>query len=636
MDAIETLLRRGEIDQAAAVARERGLHRRAAELLSLAGRHAEAVLVAMEGSEWRLALDLGLSAGDERLVVALCDEIGRHPEIADAAAAHARIAHRIDAAARLLETADPAAAGQAWSEYGDYARAASCFERVGEVPRAIRALEQHLAHTPDDAAAAERLAELRAGRGDDEGAVRALQAAVRAGAGAATKRKLIAGLARLGLEGSARAVARQLRALDARASVDPETYAEALPRGEGPAQRYAGRYRVVRQVGSGASGRVLEAIDELSGEPVALKVLAVGDDRTGAFGRFMREAELARALEHPALVRMRALDPEGPTIVYDWMPGGTLAERIGALSLGEVRAIAFRLLDALETLHRHGIVHRDLKPTNVLFDPAGQARLGDLGAAHLSDLGATVTGGLVGSLPYMAPEQITAAPVSAATDLYAFGCVLFEMLTGALPFPGPDFVTQHLSDPVPLVSALRPALGLDYDATVRALLERDPLLRPSEVSMARRLLAALPWTEPGDGLPAVRPARTSVPPAAAEEGARLVPTATAGRWSDTRLGREVELVRLPSARREAVLQWAAAARSDLQVVYELHEEGDELVAWVEPLAGTVGLVRELPSAERARVEAALAVAGVAGAVMPHLPVVRATWFGTVVPLRVLA
>jgi serine/threonine protein kinase len=104
------------------------------------------------------------------------------------------------------------------------------------------------------------------------------------------------------------------------------------------------------------------------------------------------------------------------------------------MPLREVGRVALRLLHALETLHRHGVVHRDVKPSNVLFDAAGQARLGDLGAAHLGDLGATVTGGLVGSLPYMAPEQMTGAPVSASTDLYALGCVIFEMLTGQAPF----------------------------------------------------------------------------------------------------------------------------------------------------------------------------------------------------------
>jgi serine/threonine-protein kinase len=392
----------------------------------------------------------------------------------------------------------------------------------------------------------------------------------------------------------------------------------------------------VRQVGSGATGRVLEAVDELTGEAVALKVLSVGDDRSGAFGRFMREAELARALEHPALVRMRALDPEGPTIVYDWMPGGTLAERIGALSIGEVRAVAFRLLDALEVLHRHGIVHRDIKPSNVLFDPAGQARLGDLGAAHLGDLGATVTGGLVGSLPYMAPEQITGAPLSAATDLYAFGCVLFQMLTGQPPFPGPDFVSQHLADPVPRASELRPSLGLDYDATLAALLAKDPLARPPEVSMARRLLQSLPWTEVDD---APRPAvvrRSSIPAASAEEGARLLPSLTEGRWNDTRLGREVELVRLPRTRGDLLRAWAGASRSDLQPVYEIYEEGDELVAWVEPLTGESLRLDELPMPDRSRVEAALAAAGLLPPATAHLPVLRTSWFGTVVPLRVLS
>lgn len=635
---IDALLRSGEIEQAASLARARGRPRRAAELLALAGRHAEGVMVALEAGEWRLAMDLAFASGDERIVVAVADEVGRHAEIAQAAAAQARIARRIDVAARVLEAAVPTDAAAAWYEIGEYARAGRCWDRVGDTAQAIRAYEQQVAQAPDDAPSAERLGELRASRGDLEGAARALQVAVRAGGGPIAMRKLVCALKRIGLEGSARAVIRRLRGVDPEASMEISDYDGALPVSAGAEKRYAGRYRVVREVGSGATGRVMEALDELTGETVALKVLSVGDDRTGAFGRFMREAELASVLDDPTLVRMRALDPEGPTIVYDWMPGGTLAERIGALSVNEVRGVSVRLLAALEALHRNGVVHRDLKPSNVLFDPAGQARLGDLGAAHLSDLGATVTGGLVGSLPYMAPEQITGAPVTAATDLYAFGCVLFQMLTGELPFPGPDYVTQHLSEAVPSVSDVRPGLGLAYDAPLAALLAKDPLQRPPDVAAARALLAGLPWSEPDDArasrkTPAARVSTS--PPTSGEEGARLVPGATPGRWSDTKIGREVELVRLPRAAWEIASRWAAASATDLQPVYHLDEDGDELVAWVEPIGGRAQRVDELPARDRARVASSLARIGVPESTAATLPVFFNAYFGTVVPLAAL-
>jgi serine/threonine-protein kinase len=636
MDAqIDELLRRGEIEQAANLARDRGLDRRAAELLALAGRHAEAVLIAVRAREWQLALDLAITSGDDRIVLALCDEIGKQPDHAAGAAAQARIARRLDVAARVLEPTDPAGAAATWYEIGEYARAGRCFDRAQQTPQAIRAFEQHLAQNPDDAEVAIRLGDLRATRGDLDGAVRAVQSAVRAGSGAPALERLIDGLARLGLDGSARAALRKLRAIDADTPSDLARYDGKLPRSEGAQKRYAGRYRVVREVGSGATGRVLEALDELTGESVALKVLSVGDDRSGAFGRFMREAELAQLLDDPTLVRMRALDPEGPTIVYDWMPGGTLADRIGSLSVAEVRAVSMRLLAAIETLHRHGVVHRDIKPSNVLYDPAGQARLGDLGAAHLGDLGATVTGGLVGSLPYMAPEQITGAPVSAATDLYAFGCVLYQMLTGALPYPGPDFVSQHLADAIPKVSAVRPSLGDEYDSVIASLLAKDPLARPQQAADARKMLGALSWREPDEAAHPVR-SRASLPPEAVrEESARRVPSAIPGRFTDVKLGRELERVRVPSAHRDVLTRWAAGSWSELQPVYDVEPDGDDAWAWVEPIDGDVLRLDELDADTRARVDAALRALEIPDAVRERVVTVRSVAFGCVVPASVM-
>ncbi len=634
---IDERLRLGDIDGAATLAKSRGQLRKAAELMGLAGRHADGVICAAEAGEWRLALDLSVASGDDRIVEALCDEVARRPQQAEAVAAHARIARRVDVAARVLEQVAPAESARAWYEMGEYANAGRLFDRANDRASAVRAYEQHLAQNPEDAAVAERLAELRAERGDADGAVRALQSAVRAGGTDSARRKLVDGLSRLGFDGSARAIARRIQRDDASASLEPSAYAGALPRSEASQKRYAERYRVVREVGSGATGRVLEALDELTGETVALKVLAVGDDRTGAFARFMREAELARELDDPTIVRMRALDPEGPTIVYDWMPGGTLAERIGSLTVREVRSIALRLLTALETLHRHGVIHRDLKPSNVLFDPTGQARLGDLGAAHLGDLGATVTGGLVGSLPYMAPEQITGSALSASTDLYAFGCVLFQMLTAQLPFAGPDFVSQHLSETAPLISAVRPSLGVHYDVLVSSLLAKESERRPHEVAEVRRAVLALPWLDVDDEPRIAGQRGSSVPPPrpVGDTGTRMVPSVDRpGGFTDTRLAREVDRVELPIALRDASRRWAAADRSDLQAVFDLDEEHDRIVAWVEPVAGTQVPLASLSVTVRTRIEAAL------GAVLltpgPGCAVKRSAVHGTVVELASIA
>ncbi len=609
---VEELVRLGEIDQAAALAQARGHWKRAAELLASVGKSAEAVICAARGAEWRLAMDVALTSGDEPVIAALAVEIGRDAGRAATAAAQARLARRDDVAGMLLESTAPAEAARCWYARGDYARAARCFTAAGDVDRAMRAWEQHLAQTPEDVEAAVTLADLRAARGDDPGAVRALQTAVRAGAGPEAMGRLVCGLARLGYDQGARDWVLRLRRRDPSHPLEVEAYRDRLPRGETSAQRYAGRYRVVREVGSGATGRVLEAVDELTGDPVALKVLTVSDDRGGAFARFMREAELARSIEDPTLVRLRALDPEGPTMVYDWMPGGTLADRMARLSLREVRSVALRLLAALETLHRNGVVHRDVKPSNVLFDPAGQARLGDLGAAHLGDLGATVTGGMVGSLPYMAPEQVTGAPVSAATDFYALGCVLFQCITGRLPFAGPDFVAQHLGDPPPHASDLREGLPEAFDRALEALLAKDSEARPQDATAARALLTALPWDQADDALPAVTARRSSIPAAAADEGGRLVPSVlSAGRWTDEALGRDVERVRLRDSSRGVLARWAASGATELQPVYDMEDDGDDgVVAWVEPLAGVREYLSDQDPGERVRLAALLAAVGV--------------------------
>ncbi|MBK6531317.1 MAG: protein kinase [Deltaproteobacteria bacterium] len=630
---VEALVARAEIDQAAALAVNRKQWRRAAELLSSLGRVADAAVAAAEGDEWRLAMDIALQASDEQVLDALCARLGSDPARVAQAAGQARLARRDDVAARLLEETRPLEAAETWYARGEYARAAPCFERAEDPGRAARAWEQHLAQSPEDAPAALRLGELRARQGDDEGAVRAFQAAAKVEASDEVMARLAAGMRRLGYLHAARYWIARLRDRDASWPVDPEAYEPYLPRAEGAAKRYAGRYRVVREAGSGATGRVLEAVDELTGDSVALKVLTVSDDRSAAFGRFVREAELARTLDDPCLVRMRALDPEGPTIVYDWMPGGTLSAKVGSMPLREVGRVALRLLHALETLHRHGVVHRDVKPSNVLFDAAGQARLGDLGAAHLGDLGATVTGGLVGSLPYMAPEQMTGAPVSASTDLYALGCVVFEMLTGQAPFGGPDYMAQHLGEPVPKVTELCPRLPEVFDEAIEKLMAKSQDDRPQDATEARALLSSLPW-DLADELVLERPVprndrRSSVPPPPMDrdESQRV---RTAAGWEDAFTGAGLARVTTFRGARERVLSWARSNAPELQTVLDLEEGPAEDVWWLSAVQATKPM-REVPPLARERALRALEAVGVSPLVAVDLTV---AWDGddAVVPL----
>jgi eukaryotic-like serine/threonine-protein kinase len=137
------------------------------------------------------------------------------------------------------------------------------------------------------------------------------------------------------------------------------------------------------------------------------------------------------------------------------------------------------------------VVHRDVKPANTFFDARGTAKLGDFGVAHLVDLGQTQTGGLIGTLAYMAPEQITGAPISIAADLYALGITLFEVVTGRLPFLGPDFVAQHLGEEAPRATTVAEGIAPGWDPLLAGLLVKNPRERTATLADLRRELEAL-------------------------------------------------------------------------------------------------------------------------------------------------
>src|SRR5690606_13848742 len=171
----------------------------------------------------------------------------------------------------------------------------------------------------------------------------------------------------------------------------------------------AGRYRVGRLLGAGASGRVHQAVDEVTGRAVALKLLAAtAAQGSPAWERFAREARLAASLHHPNLVEVLDVSTAGGYLVMELMVGGSLEDRLedGPMAPAQVRRLALELLAGLGLAHERGVIHRDVKPANVFLDARGSAKLGDFGVAHLLDLGQTQTGGLIGTLAYMSPEQV--------------------------------------------------------------------------------------------------------------------------------------------------------------------------------------------------------------------------------------
>ncbi len=261
-----------------------------------------------------------------------------------------------------------------------------------------------------------------------------------------------------------------------------------------------GRYRLDELVGAGSTGRVYRAWDEVGGQEVAIKVFSLSRGHQG-YERFVREAHIAGAMRHPNLVEMYEFSADQDFLVMEYMSGGSLANRLSgegespvgrgrAMTQPAVRRLALDMLAGLELAHQRGVIHRDIKPANIFFDARGTAKLGDFGVAHLLDMGQTQTGGLIGTLAYMAPEQITGAALTVAADLYALGVTLYEALTGRLPFLGPDFVAQHLGETPPAPSRHADVVT-GWDHVLARLLAKSPSDRYGSLDELRQALAEL-------------------------------------------------------------------------------------------------------------------------------------------------
>lgn len=271
-----------------------------------------------------------------------------------------------------------------------------------------------------------------------------------------------------------------------------------------PGQRFAGCI-VDRVLGSGATSTVYAAFDDSAAEWRALKVFApaAGMDpaQAGEAGtRFIREAELAGRLNHPAIARQYRAGHDG---VLDWLlmellPGTDLrryASPARLLPEPVVLDIAVRLASALAHAHGAGIVHRDLKPANVIVDwRSGRVTLTDFGLARAADAAQTRTGLVLGSPGYMAPELLAGAPPSPASDLYALGAMLYELLTGHRPFEADalgELLRRVASEPAPDLRLRRPDLPGAWAALLSRLLAKRPDQRPSGAQAVADAVQAL-------------------------------------------------------------------------------------------------------------------------------------------------
>ncbi len=610
---VAALRREGKYREAADVAKLHGDPIAAAALLADAWDYAAAAALAQDAGRLDVAYRHALAGQERGLTAELIDALADHPDQARAAAEHAKDKGRDGDAARLMESAaEVSAAAELFERAGDLSNAARCREAEGRYREAGLLYERRTREAPDDTEAALRLGHILAHFGRYEHAVRALQAAAddEGRRGSAT-RLLVACFAALGLDEAAASRLDELRRSDPGLPVTVPEYLEehfgdeggiaGIAGGEQREDRLlAGRYRIIRPLGAGATGRVMLAHDGFYEREVAVKVLTVGGGAAGrdAYTRFAREARVAAGLDHPNVVRVFEFNPDGPFLVMEYVAGGTLEDRLAGgegrvLSLPVIQHVMSSVLTGLEAVHRRGVVHRDLKPANIFFGETGDVKIGDFGVAHLTDLGSTLTGALLGTLAYMAPEQITGSKrPDASTDLYALGVILHRMLTGSLPFPGPDFVTQHLNETPPKPSEIRPALGEAYDGLVSSLLSKDPADRPSPAAVVKGLVAALLWEEPDRSAFQVA---SGVGETVAEEAGGTEPADAASptvdeRWvvldrfpdggarvRDTLLDRVVRFVTCDASRAARLVAFGRADSPHLQAVFDVDREAGKAV-----------------------------------------------------------
>lgn len=268
-----------------------------------------------------------------------------------------------------------------------------------------------------------------------------------------------------------------------------------------------GRYEVLSRIARGGMATVYLAVDRRLDREVAIKVMHahLAEGGTGAefVARFRREARAAARLTHPGLVAVfdQGVDGETSYLTMEYVEGTNLRRRIGdgPLSVREAFDVLEAVLDALAAAHRVGLVHRDVKPENVLLASDGRVKVADFGLARaVTEVTATTTGTVLGTVAYLAPELVARGASDTRTDIYAAGILLYEMLTGAQPFTGAtpiQIAYQHVNSDVPAPSTAVPWIPAELDELVEALAAREPDERPTDaraaLDLVRRTRAAL-------------------------------------------------------------------------------------------------------------------------------------------------
>jgi serine/threonine protein kinase len=248
------------------------------------------------------------------------------------------------------------------------------------------------------------------------------------------------------------------------------------------------RYEILETLGQGGMGEAYKARDHTTGQLVVVKIPyanMIGDPST--YSRYERELDIGKRLDHPGIQRFLAngrLD-EGvaPYVVFEFIDGRNLREYLTAeapLAVDHAIDLATQVADVLQYVHDHGVVHRDLKPENLLITPDGKLKLVDFGIALLRGARRLTFQRLsseIGTPDYMAPEQVQGERGDARTDVYALGVILYEMLTGEVPFQGDSplaVMSQRVTTPAPLLRAVRKDAPPGLEAVVFRALRREP------------------------------------------------------------------------------------------------------------------------------------------------------------------
>ncbi|HEV2091846.1 MAG TPA: protein kinase, partial [Rubrobacter sp.] len=257
--------------------------------------------------------------------------------------------------------------------------------------------------------------------------------------------------------------------------------------------RIDGRYTIERPLGSGGMAEVFLAHDGVLERGVALKVLrSQYRDDEEFYERFGREARSAASLSHPNIVSIfdRGETPDGTCyIAMEYVSGGTLKERLdarGPMEPARALAVTAQVAEALGAAHERGVIHRDIKPQNILVTDTGHLKVTDFGIARAASAATiSATNAVFGTAGYLSPEQALGEPATPRSDLYSLGIVLYEMLTGVVPYRADNPVAvcmKHVTEPLTPPRRLDPTIPEAVDALVVKMLAKDPADRPASAS----------------------------------------------------------------------------------------------------------------------------------------------------------